>query len=73
MTDHTPVPPRPHATFRQFLAQIGMMIQVGCIAILCMLAIEALLPWYYCAEHLYGREIRDGVVMVQVLVDVPHA
>ena len=31
--------------------------------------------WYtYCAEHLYGRRIHEGVVEYQVLVeDAPHA
>lgn len=24
--------------------------------------------WHYCADHLYGREIRDGVVMVERFV-----
>jgi len=26
--------------------------------------------WYYCAAHLYGRKIEDGVVKVERLVEI---
>ena len=25
--------------------------------------------WAYCADHLYGRRIRDGIVEVEILVE----
>lgn len=43
------------------------------VAILARRTLRGLRHYYYCAKHLYGRRIRDGVVEVAVAADSPAA